>query len=51
MFANGKSMFSLNTGKGGADGSLNGFKFCLKHVKQSLIIFRMVYCPLGTQNP
>ena len=45
-----KSMFTLNIGKGGADGSLNGFKFCFKHVKQSLIILRKVYHPLGSQN-
>ena len=43
-------MFTLNVGKGGADGSLNGFEFCFKHVKQYLIIFRTVRCPLGTQN-
>ena len=43
-------MFTINIGKGGADGSLNGFEFGFKHVKQSLIIFRTVCRPLGTQN-
>ena len=45
-----KSMFTVNVGKGGAGGSLNGFKFCFKHVKQSLIIFWTVFHPLGSQN-
>ena len=43
-------MFTLKLGKGGADGSLNGFEFCFKHVKQSLMIFRTVCRPLETQN-
>ena len=50
MFANGRSVFTLDLGKGGADGSLNGSEFSLKHVRQSLMIFRAVCHPLGTQN-
>ena len=48
MLENGKSMFTLNLDKGSADGRLNCFELCLEHVKQSVIIFRMVCRPLGT---
>ena len=43
-------MFTLNLDKEGADSSLNGFEFCFKHLKQSLMFFRTVCGPLGTQN-